>query len=65
MKKYASVFSWLGGCFQAAYSIVSSIVGKPAIAETCNQYDECKMKLIFKSYPIYVLYISIAILCLA
>lgn len=33
-EKYASVFSWLGGGFHAAYSIVSSIVGKLAFAET-------------------------------
>lgn len=33
-EKYTSVFSWLGGVFHAAYSIVSSIVGKPALAET-------------------------------
>lgn len=33
-EKSASVFSWLGGGFHAAYSIVSSFVGKPALAET-------------------------------
>ena len=61
MKKYASVFSWLGGGFHAAYSIVSSIVGKPALAESCNKYNECKVKLILEPYPSYVLYIMIAI----
>lgn len=33
-EKYVSVFSWLGGVFHTVYSIVSSIVGKPALAET-------------------------------
>lgn len=33
-EKYASVFSWLAGGFHASFSIVSSIVGKPAFEET-------------------------------
>lgn len=57
-EKYASVFSWLGEGFHAAYSIVSSIVGKPALAKTCNNYNECKMKLILEPYPSYVLSIE-------